>query len=73
MPDEPFPQTNNAAGFGGRIEQYFAETGRKAIRNVSLLTAGVIGVAGMLCWRLAPQHVDSALKNLQGLANYIKS
>ncbi len=72
VPDEPFPQTNDATGFEGRLEQYFGELNRKMIRNVSLLAAGVVGCAAVLCWRFAPQQVRGVPKGFGGMVRYVK-
>ena len=53
IPDVPFPNTNNAAGFEKRVEQWFSETHRTYVRNLSIFV-GVIALGiGAAIWRLA--------------------
>lgn len=45
-PDEPFPRTNNAAGFEGRTETFLRNVAGRAIRNMGLTFAALaVGLA----------------------------
>lgn len=64
MPNEPFPRTNNAAGFEGRVEQYFAETQKRLIRNITLLSAALVAGVAVLTWKFAPERATNIAKYL---------
>ena len=65
MPDEPFPKTNNPAGFELRVEQWFAANKSTALRNLGLLSATIVAITAGLLWKLAPNPVEGSRYGMQ--------
>jgi hypothetical protein len=50
VPDEPFPRTNDAAGFEGRVDAIVKAIGIRAMRNLALLLIGLLLTIGSVWW-----------------------
>ena len=72
VPDEPFPKTNDPAGFAERGAQWFAMNQRKARRNLSVLGAMIVVGGAVLAWKIAPTRVKGIMDGLQYAATSLK-
>lgn len=60
--DEEFPHINSPAGFETRVQEWFAQSQARALRNLGIMGALFMGISAFAVWRLAPGRVESALK-----------
>lgn len=67
VPDEPFPNTNNPAGFEARVQDWFAQNQRKALRNLGILGATFMAISALTIWRIAPDSAVGFLKAMKAL------
>ncbi len=54
IPKEPFPNTNDAAGFEGRKDRLLKRYTLQAVRNMAI-TSGCAVAAGVVGWKMLSQ------------------
>lgn len=65
VPDEPFPNTNNAEGFQQRVANYYAAEQKNYRQNATVTLSLLVGTAGIALWKFAPEKTLGALNGLQ--------
>lgn len=66
VPNEPFPNTNNAEGFQQRMVDWMTMQNRRLRRNVMITSSVLVGGLGLMSWKLAPDQLAGAAQWLQG-------
>ena len=66
VPNEPFPATNNVAGFQQRVADFFALQQKRQNRKM-IMASVLVGGLGLASWRLAPERMIDAAQWIQNI------